>query len=132
MFDNNVSMRNSAYMTQLVEKFKAAGEETRLRILALLVQAGSELCACELIDVLDKPQYAISRHLGVLVAAGLLGERREGRNMFYRLLVGGEGNLQLFQAVAAMGSGNHPELAADRQRLADRLALREGGCCTKE
>ena len=63
--------------------FKALGDETRLRIIALL--AHGELCVCHIHDALDLPQPNISRHLAVLRAAGVVEDRREGHWVYYRL-----------------------------------------------
>lgn len=62
---------------------KAAGEETRLRILALF--KSGELTVTELVTVLRQSQPRISRHLRLLCEAGLLERHREGTWIFYRL-----------------------------------------------
>jgi ArsR family transcriptional regulator, arsenate/arsenite/antimonite-responsive transcriptional repressor len=113
-------------MKDTIDVFKAIGERTRFRALRILVEAKVELCACEVIDVLQKPQYTISKGLGALVDAGLIDERREGRMMMYSL-VHGPMNDFLFKAVAKAGPDR--ELAADSKRLASRLAQREDGVC---
>lgn len=64
--------------------FAALGDPTRRRILALL-QAGGERCVCVLYETLDLPQPKVSRHLGVLRAAGIVATRREGLWIHYRL-----------------------------------------------
>src|SRR5712672_662191 len=62
---------------------KAAGEETRLRILALLFEA--ELTVSDLTDILRQSQPRISRHLKLLAEAGLVARFREGAWAFFRL-----------------------------------------------
>src|SRR5262250_57111 len=62
---------------------KAAGEATRLRILALLSEA--ELTVSELTDILRQSQPRISRHLRLLAEAGLVERFREGSWAFFRL-----------------------------------------------
>ena len=62
---------------------KAAGEETRLRVLALLAEA--ELTVSELTDILRQSQPRISRHLKLLAEAGLVERFREGSWAFFRL-----------------------------------------------
>jgi ArsR family transcriptional regulator len=64
--------------------FKALADDTRLRIVALL--AHGELCVCHLQAALELPQPSVSRQLGVLRAAGLVEDRREGTWVYYRLL----------------------------------------------
>src|SRR5580704_6565240 len=68
---------------------RTAGEETRLRILALLAEG--ELTVSDLTEILCQSQPRISRHLKVMVEAGLLVRHREGSWVFYRLA---EGTLQ--------------------------------------
>src|ERR1700724_254787 len=62
---------------------KAAGEATRLRILALLADA--ELTVSDLTDILRQSQPRISRHLRLLSEAGLVERFREGSSAFFRL-----------------------------------------------
>ena len=66
-----------------VRLFKALGDATRLRIMALLV--GGELCVCSIEEALGVTQTMTSRHLGVLRNAGLVAARRDGQWMYYRL-----------------------------------------------
>jgi ArsR family transcriptional regulator len=69
--------------TQAVEVLRAAGEPTRLRILALL--AREELAVLELCRVLDQSQPRVSRHLKLLAEAGLVERFPDGAWVFYRL-----------------------------------------------
>lgn len=62
---------------------KALGDETRLRMVALL--SHGELCVCHLEAALELPQPTISRQLGVLRNAGLVESRRDGAWIHYRL-----------------------------------------------
>src|SRR5215467_16376521 len=62
---------------------KAAGEATRLRILALLAEA--ELTVSDLTDILRQSQPRLSRHLRLLAEAGLVERFREGSWAFFRL-----------------------------------------------
>ena len=89
-------------MNKPFDAFKALGEENRFRIAALLVRAKGELCACEIIKALRKPQYTVSKSMGGLVSAGLVEERREGKKMLYRLRVEDPSIQALSDAVAAV------------------------------
>ena len=64
--------------------FRALGDETRLRIVALL--SHGELCVCHFQEALGLSQPNISRHLAVLRAAGIVEDRRKGSWVYYRLL----------------------------------------------
>lgn len=113
-------------MIECIEAFKAIGEPTRFRALRLLVDAKVELCACEIIDVLEKPQYTISKSLGALVAAGLVAERRDGRKMLYELAHSPMNNA-LFKAVAE--APLDLDAKGDIKRLQKRIGRRERGEC---
>ena len=65
--------------------FKALGDETRQRILGLLLIR--ELCVCELITALNMTQPTTSHHLSILEDAGLVESRKEGRLVFYGVTV---------------------------------------------
>ncbi|MEM1397130.1 MAG: metalloregulator ArsR/SmtB family transcription factor [Pseudomonadota bacterium] len=62
--------------------FKAVGEETRLRIVVLLIYG--ELTVTELTQILGQSQPRVSRHLKILADAGLVERHREGAWIFYR------------------------------------------------
>src|SRR5437764_13725453 len=63
--------------------FKALADETRLRILGLLLTG--EVCVCDIHESLKISQPKASRHLAYLRRAGLVASRREGLWMHYRL-----------------------------------------------
>jgi ArsR family transcriptional regulator len=63
--------------------FKALGDDTRLRIVALL--SHGELCVCHIQEALGLPQPNVSRQLAVLRSAGIVSDRREGTWVYYRL-----------------------------------------------
>lgn len=67
-------------MTRLL---KGLGDETRLRIVALL--SHGELCVCHIESALALSQPNVSRHLGVLRNAGVVAHRRQGSWVYYRL-----------------------------------------------
>jgi ArsR family transcriptional regulator, arsenate/arsenite/antimonite-responsive transcriptional repressor len=68
--------------------FKALGDDTRLRIVALLCHG--ELCVCHLQAALDLTQSNASRHLSVLRGAGIVEDRRDGTWVYYRLVPPGD------------------------------------------
>lgn len=71
------------YMIATVKLFKMLSDEARVRILMLLTK--KELCVCQLMGVLGISQPLVSRNLSLLSDAGLLGERKEGKLVFYSL-----------------------------------------------
>jgi DNA-binding transcriptional ArsR family regulator len=66
--------------------FKAASDPCRIQILKLLKEG--ELCVCEIMTALDRPQSTTSHHLSILKEAGLIRERRAGKWSHYRLADG--------------------------------------------
>src|SRR5918998_5082085 len=74
---------NSSTLDGTLGILRAAAEETRIRILALL--ADGELSVSDLTDILGQSQPRISRHLKLLVEAGLVERHREGAWAFFRL-----------------------------------------------
>ena len=68
------------YMDQV---FKALSEEGRLRILSVLFQ--SELCVCEIEDILQLMQSNVSRHLTILKNAGILKSYKNAQWIYYSI-----------------------------------------------
>jgi ubiquinone/menaquinone biosynthesis C-methylase UbiE len=94
----------------------AAAEETRLRLIALLSQ--SELTVSEVVTILGQSQPRVSRHLKLLVEAGLVERRREGAWAFFRLSQAGAAGA-LAREVSAWLDPKDPTLAEDLARLAE-------------
>lgn len=108
--------------------FQALADETRLRIVRLLVVTGDETCLCELVDSLLEPSYKLSRHLKILRQAGLLSSLKEGRWVYHRLLMEPAYLEQLYATVQALPDSREI-YSADLKRFRERLCLREGGRC---
>ncbi len=107
--------------------FKALSDETRLRMLNLLIVSESELCVCEFTDILETPTYNVSKHLKILKNAGLLNERKEGRWVYFGLTAekGKFLNL-LFEAIKEIPA---QQLKTDLNELQKRFDIRVGGKC---
>ena len=97
----------------LTTTLKAAGEATRLRILALLAEA--ELTVSDLTEILRQSQPRLSRHLRLLAEARLVERFREGAWAFYRL--GEQGGIDIARALIARLDPEDPVIARDRERL---------------
>ena len=65
------------------EVFRALGDPTRRAVYERLT--GGERSVTELREGLTISQPAVSQHLAALKAAGLVGERRDGRKVYYRI-----------------------------------------------
>jgi ArsR family transcriptional regulator len=103
-------------LSDTLQALRAAAEETRLRILALLAQG--ELSVSDLTDILGQSQPRISRHVKLLTEAGLIERHREGAWAFFRLSDRNRSLQVLRAAIEDMDEADHL-LAADRDRLAD-------------
>ena len=72
-------------MKDMARIFKALSDETRLRILSLLVSEG-EVCVCDIMTALNlSHQSTVSRHLSYLKNSGLVNDRREGVWIYYSI-----------------------------------------------
>src|SRR6187455_3300011 len=94
---------------------KAAGEETRLRILVLLAEA--ELTVSDLTQILRQSQPRISRHLRLLSEAGLVERFREGAWAFFRLAEG-SGSAAFARTLVEQLNPKDSMVERDRDRLA--------------
>lgn len=79
----NETMPEETELYDLAELFKVFGDSTRIRILFVLFEA--EVCVCDLAQVLNMTQSAISHQLKILKQNKLVKNRREGKSIFYSL-----------------------------------------------
>lgn len=110
-------------LSQYVETLNLFGDESRLRLCALL--SDRELRVTDLVKVTGISQSRVSTHLGRLREAGYVLDRRDGPQAFYRL-----SRERLPTAARAFldeaGGSGDPTLESDRQRLAELEAERRG------
>lgn len=76
-------MPDDEALYDLAELFKVFGDSTRIKILYALFEA--ELCVCDIAQLLNLTQSAISHQLRVLKAFRLVRPRKEGKTVFYSL-----------------------------------------------
>ena len=69
-------------MRHLMSITKALSDENRVRILLFLNE--SELCLCQIIEMLQLSPATVSKHMSILSLAGLVDVRKEGRWHYYR------------------------------------------------
>jgi ArsR family transcriptional regulator len=110
-------------MTDTSRIFKALADETRLRILTLLLSG--ELCVCEVTAALDLPQSTASRHLAYLRNAGWVLDRRQGIWMYYRLNDDGHPLRTELRGVIERCLAHETEALHNLRKLA---GLREDAC----
>ena len=76
-------MPDEERLYDLAELFKVFGDTTRIRILYVLFEA--EMCVCDIAEILNMTQSAISHQLRVLKQARLVRNRRDGKQIYYSL-----------------------------------------------
>ena len=113
-------------METTAQLFKALSEETRLRILALLMDG--ERCVCELMEVLGMPQSTISRHLSYLKNSGWVSGERRGVWMYYRLREERSAFADRLLAILAPHLAATGQGRADRERLAEMADGKQDAC----
>lgn len=113
-----------------MDTLKALSDETRLRIVNLLVE--TELCVCDLMAVLDTSQTKISRHLAYLKHADLVRDRKHAQWSFYSLIK--EDAVKFIQALVYEDLRQTEPYTADLKRLNERQSAgveNERICCGK-
>ena len=68
----------------IAQRFRALGEVSRLRIVQALLDG--EKNVTDLVELSQLSQPNVSRHLQILVNAGLVGRRKSGLNVLYRII----------------------------------------------
>ena len=117
-------------MDLLLAQLRGAAEPTRLRLLALCARGA--LCVSDLCAVLGQSQPRLSRHLKLLVEAGLLERVPEGANAYFQLPVDADlarvilARLPLDDALLAADRRSAARVAADRARAASDAFRRDG------
>jgi len=116
-------------MQDLIKALKALSDETRLRILNILLE--KECCVCEVMQALDISQSRASRNLGILQDARLLKARRDGVWIVYSVdwQTANRYATSLAKLVKDILVSNEV-LAQDKERLS--LTTRVGPGCLKK
>ncbi len=114
IYHPNDPARPTAPLANVLDALQAAGEITRLRLIALLAEA--ELTVSELVIILGQSQPRISRHLKLLVESGMVERHREGAWAFFHLAQAGP-EVQMARNIVQRMDPNDPLIASDRIRL---------------
>ncbi|HTA80638.1 MAG TPA: metalloregulator ArsR/SmtB family transcription factor [Terracidiphilus sp.] len=102
-------------MPSIVKILRAAAEPSRLRILLLLKE--EELSVAELQEILTMGQSSISTHLSQLKQAGLVEDRRTGKNNLYRLSAASPAGGRPLEEILAQARQEIPETAPDHAAM---------------
>ncbi|RJP83063.1 MAG: ArsR family transcriptional regulator [Desulfobacteraceae bacterium] len=111
-------------MRNMLLILKALSDRNRLRMAAALM-AFEELCACQIIELLQIKGATVSRHLSQLVQAGILENRKEGRWIYYRMNRSNEIILPVLHWI-------EKELKHDEDLVNDRRTLESIMACDPE
>ncbi|HKO59621.1 MAG TPA: metalloregulator ArsR/SmtB family transcription factor [Pyrinomonadaceae bacterium] len=95
--------------------FRALADRTRLRLLNLM--RGGEVCVCFFVEILETHQPKISRHLAYLRKAGIVGFRRDGPWIHYRILEPPDPNAALVLRETLEWLASDREMQRDHERL---------------
>jgi ArsR family transcriptional regulator len=112
-------------MLDLARLFKALADDTRLRILGLLLTG--EVCVCHIHETLKISQPKASRHLAYLRRAGLVETRRDGLWIHYRLAQFPDPVIEAIAAAVRHSLTHVEQVRHDAGRLGKRT-----GCCLPE
>lgn len=106
---------------------KALSDQTRLKIMWLLLSIDSKISVSEIIDVLGETQYTVSKHLKVLKNADLIYQKKEGKWTFYHYKNNSNAfNLQIQELVMSLPK----ELMSEEVfRCKKRVSMRVDGKC---
>ena len=115
-------------MKELELLFKGLADQTRIRILNLLIHG--ELCVCDIQYVLESPQPNVSRHLTYLKNSGLVLDRRDGSRMYYRLAQSTEKLHKSLFGFLRDAFQSSDALAEDLRKL--KKAVETGSCTVSE
>lgn len=115
-------------MRKLSDQFKALGDETRLRIMALLLD-GAEYCVCDIMEGLELPQSTVSRHLAYLKNNGWVEGRRQNKWMYYRVNSDNSSLAQDIIAALHIALPNKEQAREDREKLMAYLKQKKVGAC---
>lgn len=95
--------------------FRALADRTRLRLLNLM--QADEVCVCFFVEILKTNQPKVSRHLAYMRRAGIVGARREGPWMHYRIVEPSDADAARVLREALSWLANDQEMQRERDRL---------------
>lgn len=118
-------------MHEVLKITKALADGSRLRV--LLALRASELCVCQIVELLELAPSTVSKHMSILRQARLVQDRKEGRWVYYRL-PGRDAPSAVKEAIAWVrrSLARSPQTRRDGQRLQEILAMDPGEICKRQ
>jgi ArsR family transcriptional regulator, arsenate/arsenite/antimonite-responsive transcriptional repressor len=118
-------------MRDLIAVLKALADENRVRALMALVP--QELCVCQIVELLGLAPSTVSKHMAILKQARLVGSRKEGRWMFYRLAEGDvPAEAKQMTALVAQLLADDSQSREDARQLKRILKMDRDDLCKKQ
>ena len=114
-------------MRYLMQITRALSDENRVRILSFLTH--SELCLCQIIELLKLSPSTVSKHMSILVQAGLVEIRKEGRWHYYRFPESPEQAVSAAYDFLQKANPKTPHVEKDRRLLEDVLKVDKEELC---
>ena len=104
-------------MKELINVFKALSDETRIRIMKVLLEKDN-VCVCQVMEALNISQTRASRNLKILKEAGLINDKREGIWIHYTVNKGKRGCCtEAVNALMKKSLNDVEVIKKDRERL---------------
>ena len=115
-------------MKQTLQILKSLSDRNRLRVVAALMHV-DELCACQIVELLEVTGATASRHMGLLLQSGVVQSRKKGRWVYYRLVKSLDARLSKWLKAELLTDN---ELAADRELLQSIVACEPEELCRRQ
>ena len=110
-------------MREYIEFFKVLSDETRFRIIMLLLE--KDLAVCELVGILDLPQPKVSKALSKMRDLEIVRDTRKEKFIFYSI---NKNNIEYINILKEIKNSNIEILKEDMKRLTEKDFLT--GCCS--
>jgi len=109
-------------MESLIKVFKAISDETRIRIMKILLERKS-LCVCEIVQALKITQTRASKNLRILKEAGLVVDKKEGLWVHYSINPKVSGEIKLILKLLEQSINKDKIVMKDKERLNKAVKL---------
>lgn len=114
-------------MRDLTKVLKAISDETRIRIMKVLLEKES-LCVCEIMQALDITQTRASKNLRILKEAGFVVDRREGSWVHYSVDEGANKYCKAISSLIKEWLNDSEIIMEDKRRLSEAIRLSKTKC----
>lgn len=105
-------------MEQLIDLFKVLTDETRIRILNLLLE--KDLCVCEFTELLDLSQPKVSKHIAKIRSLNLVTTKRNEQFIYYSL---NKDNKELISLLSIIRGSNNKQLKDDLEAIKNKTSF---------